>query len=61
MPRRRPLVAFEITPELKEGLDSIKERDGVPISEQIRRGISMWLVEKGVEGKTPTAKKRTKK
>jgi hypothetical protein len=57
MPRRRPLVAFEITPELKEGLDTIKERDGVPISEQIRRGIQMWLVEKGALKGKKTKKK----
>jgi hypothetical protein len=58
MPRRRPLVAFEITPELKEGLDAIKERDGVPISEQIRRGIQMWLVEKGALKATKKPAKR---
>jgi hypothetical protein len=29
-------------------LRSIQEKDGVPISEQVRRGIRLWLRKKGV-------------
>ncbi|MEQ1897623.1 MAG: ribbon-helix-helix domain-containing protein [Vicinamibacterales bacterium] len=29
-------------------LDLIVERDGVPVSEQIRRGLRMWFEQKGV-------------
>lgn len=29
-------------------LEQIRERDGVPASEQIRRGLRMWFEQKGV-------------
>jgi hypothetical protein len=34
---------LKIDPELLEALREIKERDGIPESEQIRRGIQLWL------------------
>ena len=42
-------VNFYIDPELAEGLKTLKERDGIPESEQIRRGIKLWLEAKGVK------------
>ena len=39
---------FRIDEELIEGMDAVKERDGVPLSEQVRRAIRMWLDAKGV-------------
>jgi hypothetical protein len=42
---------LKIDPELLEALREIKERDGIPESEQIRRGIQMWLDSKGVSTK----------
>ena len=39
---------FRIDEELIEGMDAVKERDGVPLSEQVRRAIRMWLDSKGV-------------
>ena len=38
---------LKIDPELLEALREIKERDGIPESEQIRRGIQLWLDLKG--------------
>jgi hypothetical protein len=38
---------LKIDPELLEALREIKERDGIPESEQIRRGIQLWLDSKG--------------
>jgi hypothetical protein len=32
-----------------EGLREVKDRDGIPPAEQIRRGIDLWLAEKGVK------------
>jgi hypothetical protein len=29
-------------------IDQIRERDGVPASEQIRRGLQLWFEQKGV-------------
>ena len=42
-------VNFYISPELDEGLKTVKERDGVSESEQIRRGIRLWLETKGIK------------
>jgi predicted DNA-binding protein len=44
---KRP-TNFRIDEELLEGLELLRERDGVPVSEQVRRAIQQWLVEKGV-------------
>ena len=46
-------VNFYIAPDLAEGLKTLKERDGIPESEQIRRGIKLWLESKGIKA-TPT-------
>jgi hypothetical protein len=50
-PRRRKLYSFWIDFEQAAGLKAVKERDGIPESEQIRRAISAWL-----EGKSATSK-----
>ena len=47
----KAVTTFRIDHELLEGLRHLKERDGVPISEQVRRAIKAWLVEKGVNVK----------
>ena len=38
---------LKIDPELLEALRAIKVRDGISESEQIRRGIVLWLDSKG--------------
>jgi hypothetical protein len=43
------MTSLEIPPDLKTGLDAIKERDGVPQSEQIRGAIRLWLESKGID------------
>jgi hypothetical protein len=37
--------------ELLEGLQALKDRDGVPVSEQIRRAIAAWLKMRGIKVK----------
>jgi len=44
----RKLYNFLIDPDLADGLKRMKERDGVPESEQVRRAIRDWLQRKGV-------------
>jgi hypothetical protein len=44
-----PTFTFVLPPELKAGLQLVRERDGVAEAEQIRRGIAMWLEAKGVK------------
>ena len=38
---------LKIDPELLNALRAIKEREGIAESEQIRRGIQLWLKQKG--------------
>jgi hypothetical protein len=40
-PRR--IYSFWIDHDLAEGLKRVKERDGVPESEQLRRAVREWL------------------
>ena len=48
--RTRPhMTSLELPPELKAGLDAVRERDGVPQSEQIRRAIRVWLDAKDID------------
>ena len=46
-PRRQ--YSFYIEDSQLEGLERVKERDGVLESEQIRRAIDAWLEKKGVK------------
>ena len=39
---------MRIDAALLDGLQAIKERDGVPVSEQVRRAIQAWLESKGI-------------
>jgi len=54
--------AFWIDVEQLRGLETIRERDGVLPSEQIRRAIDAWLKEKGItktERQRPAGRKRS--
>jgi hypothetical protein len=41
----RTFRGFRLDDELREGLRLVKERDGIPESEQVRRAIRRWLVD----------------
>jgi hypothetical protein len=45
---RSKLTNFRIDPDLAGGLKTVKERDGIPEGEQIRRAIRAWLEAKDV-------------
>ena len=47
MAEDKQLYTFRIEPSVLHALEAITERDGVPVSEQIRRGIRLWLDAKG--------------
>lgn len=51
-----PPTTFRVDPGLLAAMHELKERDGIPISEQVRRAIRMWLEAKG--GKIKTAPRR---
>jgi hypothetical protein len=59
----RTLTNFRIEAELLEALREIKERDGLPIAEQVRRAIRGWVADRGVKLKSDrtrvTARKRS--
>ncbi len=51
-------VNFYLDSDLGDGLKAVKERDGVSESEQIRRGIKLWLESKGYRRKRQKGGKR---
>ncbi len=51
--RSKEPYAFWISPDQKAALRAIKDRDGIPVSEQIRRAIDQWLVKKATEKAAP--------
>jgi hypothetical protein len=57
MPSAKKQTAFRIEAEILSGLQTVKERDGVPVSEQVRRALRAWLEEMGV-GVTKAERKR---
>jgi predicted DNA binding CopG/RHH family protein len=42
------VVTFRPDDEDLAAMEALKERDGMPYSEQIRRALKMWLATKGV-------------
>lgn len=46
-PNLKP-ATFRIDAHLLEGLEEIRRRDGVGVSEQVRRAITAWLQVKGI-------------
>jgi len=60
-PSRKKQTAFRIDPEILEGLQAVKQRDGVPLSEQVRRALTAWLTGKGVNVKADRKRAATRK
>ena len=54
------VATFRLPDDLFEAMQALKDRDGMPFSEQIRRALRPWLDSKGVlkaQGKRPTTRK----
>ena len=49
---------LKIDPELLAALRELKARDGISESEQIRRGIQLWLKSKGRTTAPPRAERK---
>ena len=47
---------FRIDPDVMDGLQRVKERDGIPLSEQVRRALRAWLESKEGPKKKPAKK-----
>jgi Ribbon-helix-helix protein, copG family len=41
-------TAFRLDEDLLGALQAIKRRDGIPLSEQVRRALQAWVEQKGV-------------
>ena len=46
---RTKMVSWRIEIPIVTGLQQIKERDGVPVNEQVRRALAEWLKKRGVK------------
>jgi hypothetical protein len=53
----RKVTAFRIDQELLDGLRQVEDRDGVLVSEQVRRAIRAWLDTRGVTVKRAERKR----
>lgn len=60
-PSTKKQTAFRIDPDILDGLQVVKERDGIPLSEQVRRALRTWLESRGVTGKTERKRAATRK
>jgi hypothetical protein len=60
-PSDKKQTAFRLEPDILEGLQAIKVRDGVPISEQVRRALRDWIESKGVNVKAERKRAATRK
>jgi hypothetical protein len=54
-------ATFRLEDELLEALQLVKERDGIPVTEQVRRAVRMWLDSKGVEPKAAARRASTRR
>jgi hypothetical protein len=57
---KRPYT-LKIDPELLTALRAVKERDGISESEQIRRGIKLWLASKDIDAKADRRPAQTRR
>ena len=48
-------------PEIMGGLRRVKERDGIPMAEQVHRALVAWLEQKGVRDKADRKRASTRK
>jgi hypothetical protein len=50
-------ATFRLEEEILEGLQDVKERDGLPVTEQVRRALTAWLESRGVKLKKSDRKR----
>jgi len=59
---RRVSRTYRLEADLVAGLEQVSQRDGVPVSTQVRRAIRDWLERRGVVKAARSARrKRTKR
>jgi len=48
MKKAESLTAFRVDRDLLQAMNLLQERDGISLSEQMRRALRPWLEKKGV-------------
>jgi predicted CopG family antitoxin len=61
MPPRATILTFRPDDDIYDAMVSLKERDGIPFSEQIRRALRAWLEAKDVLKKTAPRRAGTRR
>lgn len=54
------LAAFRLSEELLATLAAIKVRDGIPVTEQVRRALEAWVTDRAIRPAS-TKTRRTRK
>ena len=54
-------ATFRLEREILDGLQAVKVRDGIPVTEQVRRALYAWLSERRVGEKTEHKRAATRK
>jgi hypothetical protein len=54
-------TTFRLETEILEALGDIRERDGIAVSEQVRRALKQWIESKNVRVKTGRKRAVTRK
>lgn len=54
-------TTFRLDTDIMDALAVIRDRDGVPVSEQVRRALKDWIDAKNVKRKTPPRRARTRR
>ena len=57
----KQMTAFRLEPDIIDGLNRVKDRDGIPFSVQVDRALRAWLDKKGVTLKAARAASGTRK
>jgi hypothetical protein len=54
-------TTFRLETEIMDALQAIRERDGIAVSEQVRRALKEWIAQKGVTSKADRTRASTRK
>jgi hypothetical protein len=54
-------TTFRLETEIMDALAVIRDRDGIPVSEQVRRALKQWIADKGVKVKSERKRAVTRK
>jgi hypothetical protein len=54
-------TTFRLETEIMEALAAIRDRDGIPVSEQVRRALTKWIEAKGGTVKADRKRASTRK